>query len=286
MAPVRNRIADLLERSGLLDARSLQSARLRQEQWGVRLSRAVLDLGLAGEEALTDVLERGLRVPRVRPQEHAPEARALAKVDPAYALQRALLPVALKDNGRTLVLAMADPTDLEAVDHVAARAGVRVQVAIAGELELESAQRRAWPHETRSGSDAFSRAAHGAASVEDPEEITGFKVVDSSGRTVVRHIDDLMQLDAPPPPPEARGELQRGGPAGELREPAAADLLEDLLGGGAAPTTGEFTAEQLERLASLQQNQEKSSRILRALLELAVEKGYFTTPELAQRMRG
>lgn len=285
MAPVRNRVADLLERSGLLDARGLQAALIRQEQWGVRLSRAVLDLGLAGEDAVTEVLERGLRVPRVRLREHPADPLALGKVDPAYALQRALLPVALRDHGRTLVLAMADPTDLEAVDHVAARAGVRVQVAVAGELELESAQRRAWPHETRSGPDAFARVAGEADSVEDPEETTGFKVVDASGRTVVRHIDDLMQLEAPPPPPQAEGELLRGGLTGELRPQAAGELLEELLG-GATRSPGAFTAEQLERLSSLQQNQEKSSRILRALLELAVEKGYFSTAELARRMRG
>ncbi len=53
--------------------------------------------------------------------------------------QKGIFPVALKDNGKTLVLAMADPTDLNTVDQVAARARARVIVVIASDREIENA---------------------------------------------------------------------------------------------------------------------------------------------------
>ncbi|NPD30067.1 general secretion pathway protein GspE, partial [Corallococcus exiguus] len=64
---------------------------------------------------------------------------------------------------------------------------------------------------------------------------------------------------------------------------SASDILDEILAGGAP--TSEWTEEDLARLQTVQQNQEKSSKILRALLELVFEKGAVQQRELAARMR-
>ncbi|RKH11854.1 general secretion pathway protein GspE, partial [Corallococcus sp. CA041A] len=64
---------------------------------------------------------------------------------------------------------------------------------------------------------------------------------------------------------------------------SASDILDEILAGGSP--TSEWTEEDLARLQTVQQNQEKSSKILRALLELVFEKGAVQQRELAARMR-
>ncbi|NOJ83897.1 general secretion pathway protein GspE, partial [Myxococcus xanthus] len=64
---------------------------------------------------------------------------------------------------------------------------------------------------------------------------------------------------------------------------SAADILDEILAGGTP--ANEWTDEDLKRLQTVQQNQEKSSKILRALLELLLEKNQLQQRELAARMR-
>ena len=72
---------------------------------------------------------------------------------------------------------------------------------------------------------------------------------------------------APPPPPPA-------------------DLLDDLMGGGRpAPPAPQWSAEEIARLRAIQDQQEKGARILRAALDLCVEKGWFTAEEYRAGVR-
>lgn len=277
--PHGNRIGALVLASGKVDATGLGEAELRQAQWGGRFTRVLLDMQLISEDVLVDVISKGMRVPRVDLEGVTPDARTLARVDAEHAIAHGLFPVALRDGARTLLLAMADPSDLAAADHVARGAGVRVQVAVAGERALARAQARIWPQQMGAG-DAFASVSSSLYEAPEDEEPTGFKVVDARGQTVVRGIDALMNLEAPAPPPAVSGELDLGPERSQ-----AAALLDDLLGGEASPVPEGFTSEQLERLEALRRNQEKSSRILRAILELSAEKGLIQMPELAQRMR-
>ena len=279
--PVGNRIGALVLASGQVDPTSLGEAELRQAQWGGRFTQILVDMELISEDALVDLISEGMRVPRIDLEGITPEALTLSRVDAEYAVAHGLFPIALRDGARTLLLAMADPSDLAAADHVARGAGVRIQVAVAGERALARAQARLWPHLV-SSPDAFGQVQHTRHddAAEAEEEQTGFKVVDAHGHTVARGIDGLMAMDAPPPPPAATGELDRGPERSQ-----AAALLDDLLG-GPSPVPEGFTTEQLERLEALRQNQEKSSRFLRAILELTAEKGLVQMPELARRMRG
>ncbi|NRD68421.1 general secretion pathway protein GspE, partial [Corallococcus exiguus] len=72
-------------------------------------------------------------------------------------------------------------------------------------------------------------------------------------------------------------------PAANAGSSSASDILDEILAGGSP--TSEWTEEDLARLQTVQQNQEKSSKILRALLELVFEKGAVQQRELAARMR-
>ena len=268
-APQRNRIGELLVKARVIDELQLRSALARHDQWGGRLSRVVTDMGLATEETVLNAIAQGTGTQRMHLGNITRDPGALVKVDVTTCENKGIFPVALKDNGKTLVLAMADPTDLNTVDQVAARARTRVVVVVASDREIDHAILR---HYRGQEPVAMSTRYTGEEQQSSEESLgTGeFKVVDMSGKTVVKRV--ALQAEEP-----------------EITNPAATpasagDLQDEILAGG-SPTPAGLTPEELQRLEAVRVNQEKSSKILRALLELLLEKGALAQKELAARIR-
>jgi hypothetical protein len=268
-APPRNRIGELLVKARVIDELQLRSALARHDQWGGRLSRVIVEMGLAKEEVIISAIAQGTGTQRVHLGNITRDAGALAKVDVVLAEQKGVFPVSLKDNGKTLVLAMSDPTDLNTVDQVAAKSRTRVVVVVAGDREIDHAIMRHYRGQEPSLTTRYNTGEQRKmeSSGENPDE---FKVVDMSGNTVVKRIADIT------PPQQASAASAAGGSS-------AADILDEILTGGSTPAG--LTAEEMQRLETVKMNQEKSSKILRALLELLLEKGALSQKELAARMR-
>ncbi|RKH42517.1 general secretion pathway protein GspE [Corallococcus sicarius] len=273
--PSRNRIADILIKARVIDELQLRSALASLDQWGGRVSRVVADLGLASEETITQAICQGLGMPRVQLGNLTKDVAALARVDVTLAEQKGVFPVQLKDNGKTLVLAMSDPTDLATLDQVAARSRARVVPMVAGDREIEHAILRNYRGQEPVEKKRFKPDSKQQEAGEVPEE-EDFKVVDMSGKTIVKRISDIVDPNAKPP---AQAPAASEAAAGS----SASDILDEILAGGSP--TSEWTEADLQRLQTVQQNQEKSSKILRALLELVFEKGAVQQRELAARMR-
>ena len=62
------------------------------------------------------------------------------------------------------------------------------------------------------------------------------------------------------------------------------DLLDDMLAPGGVASEA-LSPEEQQRLDSLKLNQEKSSAIVRAVMELLVEKGYATQKDVQTRFK-
>jgi hypothetical protein len=228
------RLGDILKKSGLVDELQLRSAMARQSQWGGRLVKHVADLGFAREDAVVQALAGALGLQQVGLGAMPHDAGALSKIDVRTAEEKGIFPYALRDNGKTLWLAMADPTDLETVDFVVARTGCRVRVAVAGEKEIAVAIARHYKGE--SGPDAgpgFARDGRDGLELEEPmsnlpSSLTGF---------------------TPP----------RGTPY--VPAPVA-------------------SASQGEEIARLRQELDKSTKVLRGLIDLLVQKQLMSADEL------
>lgn len=283
MAAPRNRIGEVLVKARVIDEMQLRSALAQHDQWGGRLTRIITDMGIASEDTLTQAISQGLGVQRVQLSSVTKDLGALAKLEVGFAEQKGVFPVALRDNGKTLMLAMADPTDLQTIDQVAARSRTRVIPVVAGDQEIQHAILRHYRNQdpvvaTHAPGDQSTRRSSSTI----PGETNEFKIVDMSGKTVVKHIADIApkmaqenarQAAAAPSP-------SRPGAGGS----SAADLLDEILSGSPSPAEA-LSPEEMQRLQAVQVNQEKSSKILRALLELLLEKGMLQQKELAARMR-
>ena len=275
MAAPRNRIGEILVKARVIDEMQLRSALAQHDQWGGRLTRIISDMGLASEDTLAQAISQGMGMQRVQLGNLTKDVGAMAKLDVAFAEQKGVFPVSLRDNGKTLMLAMADPTDLQTIDQVAARSRTRVIPVVAGDREIDHAILRHYRNQepvvsTRAPGDQNTRRSPSV-----PGETNEFKIVDMSGKTVVKHIADIAPKMAQQAAAAAPGRAAGG---------TASDLLDQILSGSPNPAEV-FSPEEMQRLQAVQVNQEKSSKILRALLELLLEKGMLQQKELASRMR-
>lgn len=277
--PRSQKIGDFLVKAKVIDDLQLRSALAQHEQWGGRLAHVVAEMGLAQEERIVETLARAMNVQRIRLGNIQKDAGALGKIDVGFADEKCVFPVQLRDNGKVMLIAMADPTDLETIDEVGRRSRARVQAYIAGEREIKGAIDRHYRGmEGGPTAPRHSREVPAAGGGEDEDE---FKIVDMSGKTVMKKLSDID-------PGAAKEEPARTAPPVDLSAdiaggPSASDLLDDILGGG--ESTAQLSPEDLQRLQTVRANQEKSAKILRAVMELLTEKGVVTPQQVQGRVR-
>ncbi len=138
-------LGQILLDAGLLDDLQLRSALGHQRQWGGRLGRILVELRFIDEAALAETLAKQLGLESVRITGDGIDAKLLKLVPQAVAERYWVFPVAAKEGGRgagALTIAVADPTNLAAVEDLRFHTGKRIEVVVAPESDIESAIRR------------------------------------------------------------------------------------------------------------------------------------------------
>src|SRR3954466_6469224 len=138
-APVAaaERLGDLLVREKLISREQLEKALQEQRQSGTRVGYNLVKLGFIQETELTKMLARQFRMPAVDLSRFEVDPR-IAKLIPAdLAIKHLVLP--LKRDGRTLTVAMADPTNLGVLEDLKFITRYDIFPVIGGEFTLKSA---------------------------------------------------------------------------------------------------------------------------------------------------
>jgi type IV pilus assembly protein PilB len=131
------RIGDLLVREGLITKEQLEKALAEQKQNGTRVGYNLVKLGFIPETELTKMLARQFRMPAVDLSRFEVDPR-IAKLIPAdLAIKHLVLP--LKRDGRTLTVAMADPTNLGVLEDLKFITRYDIFPVIGGEFTLKTA---------------------------------------------------------------------------------------------------------------------------------------------------
>src|SRR5664279_6045838 len=131
------KIGELLLKEGLINQQALDKALQEQKQGGFRVGYNLVKLGFVNEVELTRMLARQYRMPAVDLTNFEVDAR-IAKLIPAELAQRHLV-LPLKREGRTLTVAMADPSDLGVIDDLKFITRYDIFPVIAGEYTLRNA---------------------------------------------------------------------------------------------------------------------------------------------------
>jgi len=175
----------LLMEGGLLTAEQLEVAIGSQQQSGLPLGQVLIEQGVLSEAQLVKALGEQIGVEYVDLGETGVDAAAVAVI-PEYLIRRyTLLPVAFEDDAR-LVVAMADPANVLAIDDLRAVSGYEIVPKVATRTDLEEAIRR-----QTSFNDSVSDLAELAAEETEPEDLEGMSVA-AEDAPVVKLVNTIV----------------------------------------------------------------------------------------------
>ncbi len=130
----QDRLGDLFVREGLVTEQQLKDALVEAKESKMRVGYALVKLGFVEEEELTRMLAKQYRVPAVDLEKITVDAKILKVIPSEVALKHLVLP--LRRVGRTLTVAMANPTDLGAIDDLKFMTRYDIEPVIVGEYTL------------------------------------------------------------------------------------------------------------------------------------------------------
>jgi type IV pilus assembly protein PilB len=131
-----DRLGEILLREGLVTREQLAQALAEQKNSKHRLGYVLVKLGLVQELEITKVLARQYRMPAVDLTRFEVDPKIIKLVPAEMATKSVVLP--LKREGRTLTVAMADPTDLGLLEDLKFITRFDLFPVIAGEYTLRN----------------------------------------------------------------------------------------------------------------------------------------------------
>jgi len=134
------RLGDLLVREGLITREQLDQALVEQKNTGMRLGYCLVKLGFVQELEITKALARQYKMPAVDLSRFEVDAKIIKLVPSDVAVKHMVLP--LKREGRTLTVAVSDPTNHAVVDDLKFITRYDIFPVIAGEYTLRGAIER------------------------------------------------------------------------------------------------------------------------------------------------
>jgi len=148
------RLGELLVAEKVLSDQQLQDLLRQQRERGEKLGAILLRKKILTEEQLSTILSRQFGIPAVGAAELSPDPDVVALVPGHIARLHDVLP--LRRTGDSLALAMADPTNVFALDDVAAITNLRVTPFVAPQAALRAAVSRLYavPEGTVTGAEA------------------------------------------------------------------------------------------------------------------------------------
>jgi hypothetical protein len=225
---MRVRIGDLLVKAGVITDLQLKAALAEQSQWGGKLGDILVRMEFVTEEVLVRALSKQTGIARADLTGEA-NAEAIAKINSETAEEYGVAPIVLKDEGKTLVVAMSDPGNVMVTDHLRTLSGCRIEAVLAGATAIRAAIAR-WYHGEELRNDEAS-----------------MRIVSNSGDTV-------KVSGGKPDAPDRQGQQEPGA--------SAADVLRGL-----------------------EDTQRRAVAVLKAMVELLIEKGVFSREEYLARVK-
>ena len=244
------RLGDLLVKAKVVSDSQLKAALAEQQKWGGKLGELLVRMNFLTEDMLVKALSKQLNIPAVNleaVQSIPPHVKAKVPADVARDL--VVLPLQLRDEGKTLLVVMAEPQNLKQLDTLRSVSRCRITAQLAGRQAIAR---------------AFSRFYEGEAEVESAED--SFKLVDSQGHTIIKKADEVK-------PAERRNTAAQG-----IKMPPARAATTEL------PTSLQGKSPS-DMLRAIEEAQRKEVTALKGMVELLIEKGVFTREEYLAKVK-
>src|SRR5437762_876800 len=199
--PVNRRLGDLLVADGLLPQEQLHQALLRHRGSTGNLGSILIKLGFINEEQLIGFLSRQYGVPSITLSQLEIDPGVLRLVPAPIAKKYEIIPV--RRMGNSLAVAMADPTNVFALDDIAFMTNLQVLTLVASETAIRKTIDRHYESKTESIQSAMQDFTADLENVEvvDGEDesgtrVDGFELKESADEAPVVKLVNMVLVDA------------------------------------------------------------------------------------------
>jgi general secretion pathway protein E len=135
--PVKKTLAEMLIEEHVITPQQLQTAQDHIRKKGGKLSDVLLQLGLVKPEDLAVILSIYLNAPLIDLKRHAIQPAALKLIPEQMARKQCFIPLDIVND--SLLVVMADPEDVSAIQDIKTQAKMRIEVALGVRSDIERA---------------------------------------------------------------------------------------------------------------------------------------------------
>jgi len=200
--PVSRRLGDLLVNEGLISQEQLQRALSEQKGSNEKLGTVLVRLGVIHEDQLIGFLSRQYGIPSITLSQLDIDSDVVKLVPAQIARKYEVLPV--KRTGNALTLAMADPTNVFALDDIAFMTNLQVLPVVASQGAIRQAIERTYEPQASALSEVITAMEGDTPDVElleeggdaAPSKIDIFELKDASEEAPVVKLVNLILTDA------------------------------------------------------------------------------------------
>ena len=178
------RIPDLLLREGYITREQIERAEREGKSNNLGLNYNLIKLGIIDEVELTKIIARVSRMPAVDLSKFEVDPRIIKLVPSDIATKHLVLP--LKRDGRTLTVAIADPTNLGILDDLKFITRYDIYPVLAGEVTLRAVIDKQYD----AGDAAMTSLLDDIANLEGNVEVVEEREEDISAAALAAAVDD------------------------------------------------------------------------------------------------
>ena len=195
MAQESDRLGELLVREELITPLQLQQAMEETRKSGGRLGAELAKLGFLEENELTAFLSKQYGVPAIDLREFDIDPETIALIPREVVRKHKVIPV--NRTGSTLIVAMADPSNIFAVDDIKFLTGYNVEVVVGSEDAIEEAEEKYYNQQVNFD-DVMDDFGDDDVEFdeEDEEDINVLDLEKSAGDAPVIKLVNLVLMDA------------------------------------------------------------------------------------------
>ena len=261
---IKPRLGDLLVKDGLITESDLRTMLAQQRQHGGRLGEHLVRVNLCSEEQIAQALARQLNIPFNDMTD--PPAPALSKLIPHdKATKFQALAMGNNPFAARLPVAFGDPTDMKATVEIEKIVGRPIQIQSGPALLVRRA----------------IEAAYNSIDLRD-EGTSEFQVTDVRGGARSVKVSSRMHAPAPAAAEEEFAELSESDiePIEEEAPPPPVAVPRRIAPGPAPVARAAAPAH-----AAGSDSGEEALRMVWAMADILIERGYFTRAELMKKLR-
>ena len=188
------RLGELLVRERLITPLQLQQAVEEQRSGGGRLGYQLTKMGFIEENELTAFLSKQYGVPSIDLNEFDIEGEIIKLIPKEVVLKHQVIPV--NRTGSTLIVAMADPSNIFAIDDIKFLTGYNVEVVVASEQAIEGAVEKYYTSNVTFDDVMLDFDEDDVDVIDAEEDINELDLEKSAGDAPVIKLVNLILLDA------------------------------------------------------------------------------------------